>query len=67
MRPPIRAARGRRIGGVLFMVDRPVCPHFIEQPQLDDVQSVVLGAGAGRRVGRRRGRVGGGGRGGGGR
>jgi hypothetical protein len=42
----------RRISGILFMVDRAIRPHFIEQPRLDDVQSVVVGASTGRGVGR---------------
>jgi hypothetical protein len=52
VRTPIRALRDGRVSGVLFMVDRAVRSHFTEQPQADNVQSVVMGASTRRGVGR---------------
>ena len=65
VRTSIRTAGGGGISSVLFVVDRAVRPHFAEQPRADDVQFVVMGASARRRMGRRRRGMGGGRRGGG--
>jgi hypothetical protein len=54
VRTSICTAGGRGISSVLFVVNRAVRPHFAEQPRVDNVQSVVIGASAGRRIGRRR-------------
>jgi hypothetical protein len=52
VRVSIYAIGGRGIGSILFMVDRAIRSHFVKQPQLDDVQSVVVGASTRRGLGR---------------
>jgi hypothetical protein len=52
VRVSIRTAGGRGISSVLFIVDRAILSHFAKQPQLDNDQSVVVGASTRRGLGR---------------